>query len=132
MKTKIIITTIAILLSLSSFAQKKSVQVLYFKANLGCCMAKSCNALEADVQKVITTNFPKGNVIFTEVKLVEPTNEALVKKYQAKSQTVVLVKGKAGKETSLDVSSITREYVRTQDYPAFEKALVTKIKEFLK
>lgn len=132
MKTKLIITAIAIVLSLTTFAQKKSVQVLYFKANLGCCMAKSCNALEADVQKVITANFPKGNVTFTEVKLVEPVNADLVKKYQAKSQTVVLVKGKAGKETSLDVSNITREYIRNQDYAAFEKALTAKIKEFIK
>jgi hypothetical protein len=95
-------------------------------------MARACNALEADVQKVITTNYPNGEVTFIEVKLADPANEALVAKYETKSQTVVIVKTKRGKQTHADVSAITREYLRTQDYSAFEKALVAKIEEIKK
>lgn len=134
MKRLIVLLAASILIGITAFAQKPKdgIEVLYFKANLSCCMARSCNALEADVQKVITTNYPKGDVLFTEVKLEEPTNEALVKKYAAKSQTVVVVKTKRGKLSHIDISAITREYLRSQDYAAFEKAMCAKIEEIKK
>jgi ribosomal protein S3AE len=94
-------------------------------------MARACNALEA----MFKSNYNKlseWEVTFIEVKLADPANEALVAKYETKSQTVVIVKTKRGKQTHADVSAITREYLRTQDYSAFEKALVAKIEEIRK
>ncbi|HRS19978.1 MAG TPA: hypothetical protein P5243_10770 [Bacteroidales bacterium] len=131
---RILIISAVLFVTIAAFAQKPKdgIEVLYFKANLACCMARACNALEADVQKVITTNYPNGEVTFIEVKLADPANEALVAKYETKSQTVVIVKTKRGKQTHADVSAITREYLRTQDYSAFEKALVAKIEEIKK
>ncbi|OQA94951.1 MAG: hypothetical protein BWY22_02316 [Bacteroidetes bacterium ADurb.Bin217] len=134
MKRSLIIIATLILTSITAFAQKPKdgIEVLYFKANLSCCMARSCNALEADVQKVITTKYPKGDVLFTEVKLEEAANEALVKKYNAKSQTVIVVKTKRGKQSHKDISSVTRDYLRSQDYAAFEKAMCAHIEEIKK
>lgn len=133
MKTKIAIFLFALMAGTAVFAQSgKSVEVLYFKANLSCCKAKSCNALEADLQTIIQKNFPDGNIIFREVKLAEDSNKVLVEKYKAQSQTVVLVKIKKKNEMSTDISDIIKKFVKDQNKEELEIALVESINAFSK
>ncbi|OIP02067.1 MAG: hypothetical protein AUJ97_06420 [Bacteroidetes bacterium CG2_30_32_10] len=108
MKKTIFLLTIAIFSGMMLFAQSKksSIEVLYFKANLACCKAKACNVLESDIQNIITKNYPDGSVKFTEVKLVDVANKDLIDKYNAKSQTVIIVKKTKKKETFVDVSDL--------------------------
>lgn len=114
------------------YAQKSTVEVLYFKAQLTCCQAAACNNLENEVKSIIENNFAGKTVTFKQVALADQANKALVEKYNAKSQTVVLVATKNKKETSVDVSDIVRRYVRTNDKATFEKELTDKINESLK
>ena len=123
---------IIILLALSIatvglYAQKNTVEVLYFKAQLACCKARACSLLEGDVKGVIEKNFAGKAVTFKQVALADEANRALVEKYNAKSQTVVLVSTKKKKETAVDVSDIVQKYARTGDKETFEKELTDKI-----
>lgn len=133
MKRKTFALLFLVALSIGLFAQgkKEVVEVLYFKAELACCKARACNALEADVQKVVETNFKDQNVAFKEIKLSDSANAELVQTYNAKSQTVVIVTTKKKKATSSDVSDVVASYSRTRDYAAFEKQLTEKINETL-
>ena len=114
-------------------AQRKAatVEVLYFKAQLPCCQARACNALEGDIKKTIETNFQNKNVSFREIKLNDPSNSELIKQYNAKSQTVVLLKTKRGKTKSIDVSGIVSGYTRNNDYETFQKNLTEEINKLL-
>ena len=116
------------------FAQstKGKAEVLYFKANLACCKAKACNVLEADIKGIVEKNYPKGNVIFKEVKIAEESNKPLVDKYQASSQTVIIINKKKKKEASINVSDLVRNYLKNQDKVALETELIAKIDGMLK
>jgi len=129
MKRVIILVALSIA-TIGLYAQK--VEVLYFKAALPCCKAAACNNLEAEVKGIIEKNFAKKAVTFKQVALADEANKALIEKYEAKSQTVVLVTTKKKVETSVDVSDIVRRYARTNDKAAFEKELTDKINEALK
>jgi hypothetical protein len=134
MKKSLISLIIIVLSATYIFAQtsKGSVEVLYFKANLACCKAKACNALESDIQRIITTNYPTGNVIFKEIRLADEANKSLVEKYTARSQTVILIyKGKK-KEKYFEVSDIVQNYNMNKDPVVFEKQLKEKIAEVQK
>jgi len=132
MKTRILILVIALFASLSIYAQKNkgSVEVLYFKAQLACCQAKSCNVLENDLKTIIQNNFSK-KVKFKEIKLNEPKNDNLIKKYSARSQTVIVISTKKGKEKSLDLTNIINEYKKNSDLENFEKQIIEKIKSIM-
>ena len=133
---KIILISLVAMLAISGtlFAQsnKKSADVLYFKANLCPCKAKSCNALEGNIKSVIEKDFPKGNVNFKVVKLADEANKELVDKYNALSQTVVIVSKKKKKEVSVDVSDLVNTYAKDNDQAKFETAFTSKINESLK
>ncbi|MCX6272570.1 MAG: hypothetical protein NTU44_15395 [Bacteroidetes bacterium] len=132
---KTILFFLAALLTISGVAfgqsNKKSVEVLYFKANLACCKAKACNALEGDIKAIIEKNFPKGNVIFKVVKLADDSNKVLVEKYKAQSQTVVLICKKKKKEVSIDVTDMVSNYNKSRDKDKFEKEFLARINENL-
>jgi hypothetical protein len=129
MKKAIILLAFSIA-TIGLYAQKNSVQVLYFKAQLACCKAAACNNLEADVKGVVDKNFKGKKVIFKQVALADEANKALVEKCNAKAQTVVLlVTDKKKKETSVDVSDIVRKYAGNKE--ALEKELTNKINEVL-
>mgnify|MGYP000853794113 CR=1 FL=1 len=129
---KIILSAFFALITIGVFAQKNTVEVLYFKAALPCCKAAACNNLEAEVKTIIEQNFAGKGVTFKQVPLADEANKALVEKHNAKSQTVVLVATKKKKETSIDVSDIVRKYARTNDKETFQKELTDKINEILK
>lgn len=117
------------------FAQSKNVkvEVLYFKANLACCKAKSCNVLENDIKAIIVKNYPDSNsVTFKEIKLVDEANKALIEKHKAESQSVIIVKKKKKKETVIDVTDIIKAYIKDQNKLSLELQLVSKINEPIK
>jgi len=135
MKNKItLLVPVLLMLSVFTFGQsaKKNIEVLYFKANLACCKAKACDALQKDVESAVTNYSSKENIGFRVVKLVDAANKDLVEKYQAKSQTVVIVKTKGKKETFADVSDIVQEYSKTKNKDQFEIAMTGKLNEILK
>jgi len=134
MKKTALFLAIIIISTSALFAQstKGKAEVLYFKANLACCKAKACNVLEADIKGIVEKNYPKGNVVFKEVKLTEESNKPLVDKYQAGSQTVIIVKKKKKKETSINVSDLVQNYMKNQDKAALETELIAKIDGMLK
>ncbi|HNW90079.1 MAG TPA: hypothetical protein PKN48_10475 [Bacteroidales bacterium] len=134
MKKVTLLLAFLIISTSALFAQsaKGKAEVLYFKANLACCKAKACNVLEADIKTIVEKNYPKGNVVFKEIKLAEESNKALVEKYQAGSQTVVIVKKKKKNETSINVTDIVKNYLLDQNKETLEKELVAQIDGLLK
>jgi hypothetical protein len=130
MKNLIIALFLTMFASNAVFAQK--AEVIYFKAELSCCQAKSCNALEGVVKEIVEKNFKSETVNFKEVKLADESNKELIEKHNAKSQTVVIVAKKKKKETVIDVSDIIRTYSRNQNRDDLEKQLLAKINESMK
>lgn len=129
MKKAVVLFSALFMLSVTLFGQK--AEVLYFKANLACCHARACHALERDVKSTIEKNFTSKEVAFRQVKLNDEKNKELVEKHNARSQTVVIVVKKRRKETVVDLSDIVRRYARSRNRAELEKELVAKIKEAL-
>lgn len=129
-----LIFSIIMLSSMLMFAQsgKNKMEVLYFKANLCACKAKVCSQVGVDIQNIIQKNFPDSSVIFRELKLVDEANKALVEKFKAQSQTLVLVKTSKKKEMSLDISDLVKAYSQSGDKAVLETALMDKIGELKK
>ena len=134
MKKVTLLFALVILSATNLMAQsgKGKVEVLYFKANLACCKARACNALETDIQTILQKNFADSSVVLKEIKLSDSANKALIEKYKAQSQTVIILKSKKKKETSADVSDIVKTYVQNQNKEALEQALLAKINEVKK
>lgn len=136
MKKSIILFLIALLAipAGATFGQsnKRSIEVLYFKANLACCKAAACNALQNDVDSVIVKYFQDENIEFKVVKLADEANKELVNRYNAKSQTVIIVNKKKKKEHMIDVSDIVANYSKTRNKAKFEDEMKAKIEEILK
>lgn len=134
MKKIAVLFSIIMLSSMMIFAQsgKGKIEVLYFKANLACCKARACNALETDIQSVLQKSFADSSVVLREIKLADEANKALVEKYKAQSQTVIIIKTTKKKETSIDVSDIVKAYVQNQNKETFEQSLLAKINEIKK
>ena len=125
-----VILYLRLFVSTGLFAQKKNVvEVLYFKANLACCKAKSCAMLENDVKTIVEKNFTDGTVIFREIKLADEANKELVEKYKAQSQTVILVKKTKKGENSLDISEDIKAYRQSQNKEELEKSVLAKVTE---
>lgn len=121
-----------VVLNFNCFAQTPKAEVLYFKANLPCCQGKACNLLEADVRSVVQKLYPNSEVEFRVIRLADETNKPLIDKFNAKSQTVVIVgKNKKG-EKSMDISDIVRNYNMNKNMAEFESAMKNKFAEFFK
>lgn len=118
--------------SLSAQSKKGNTEVLYFKANLCACKAKACTAAGNDIKTIIEKCYPDKSVTFREVALADSANKKIVIKYNAQSQSLIIVKKKKKSETFLDVSDIVKEYSQKQDKVALEQALKSKIVEFEK
>jgi hypothetical protein len=132
---KTIVFLLAVALSAGFvFSQTKNSKavVMYFKADLACCKARACGALENDVKAVVENNFRDGNVIFRSIKISDPDNASLVEQYQAKSQTVMVVVSKKRKVSSVDATSLVSDFARSRDKESFETAFVKLIKDSMK
>jgi DNA-binding protein YbaB len=131
MKRSIVfLMVIALFTGIEGIAQK--AEVLYFKANLACCQARSCDAIESDVKAAVEKSFTNGEVLFKVLKLADAANKELVEKYHAKSQTVVVVATKKKKVTSVDISDIVRDYSRNRNKDLLEQNLIAKVNECMK
>lgn len=113
------------------FSQKNKAEVLYFKAKLPCCPGRACNLLQCDVDSVVSKYFSKEKLVFKVVILAEEANKAMVEKYKAKSQTVLLIRKKGKKEVVTDLTPIVQAYSANRDKVKFETDLKAKIKEGL-
>lgn len=116
-----------LVLGLSASAQ--TMEVLYFKADLACCRARACDALESNLKSIIESNFKDDNIQFTTVKISDAANKALVEKYNAGSQTVIVVTTHRRNETITNITDIVRNYSRNRDRENFEKELLTRLSE---
>jgi hypothetical protein len=133
-KIILLLTMVLFALTATTVARQKKVpaEVLYFKASLACCKAKACNALEANVKSIVEKNWADGSVTFRQVKLSDTLNNELIKRYNAQSQTLIIVVTKGKTETSTDLSAILRYFVSTNDTAKFEKELIDNINEAIK
>lgn len=132
MKTYFSTLTMAFLITVANTVMAQKVEVLYFKANLACCKAKSCNALSSEINYMVTTKYTDGSVAFKEVKLADTLNNALIQKYNAKSQTVILVYKKKKKEKAVDVSDLVQQYLQDKNKEAFDAAFYAKVNALIK
>jgi len=127
MKKLCLFLFVSLLTGATIFAQNNnsSFEVLYFKANLSCCQAQSCNALGTDVKTIVEQSFA-DNVIFKEVKLAE--NNQLKEKFSAGSQTLILVKYTKGVEKEwVNVSDILKQYSIDRNKDKFKEKLTAKV-----
>ena len=129
MKKLLTVFSIFLLMGTIAFAQK--AEVIYFKADLGCCRERACNALEKDIKSIIESHFNERDVQFVTVKISDDANKELVEKHNAKSQTVVITAKKRRSETTVDVSDIVRAYSRNRDKTELEKELIAKINDII-
>ncbi len=134
MKKSILFLLVAFLtFTVTTFGKSKEiVEVLYFKAKQCACKTMVCNALEDQVKSVISKEFPGENIEFKRVWLDEKENEALIQKYSAQPQTVVLVKKNKDKEIVTDLSAIVKDYSMKQNKEQFENEMKVTINEALK
>jgi len=130
MKKTIVILILALMAGLTVSAQK--AEIMYFKADLACCRERACNDLESEVKAVIESNFKNGDVKFSSIKISDEANKGLVEKFNARSQTVVVVAKKRRDETVVDVSDIVRNFSRNRDKALLEKELLAKVSECIK
>ncbi len=106
----------------------QNVEVLYFKANLACCHARACNHLENQIKQVVEENFDKNQVKFKTIRLIDRHNAELVEKYNARSQTVIIVNSE---DNSIDASQMVLNFRRTRNSAEFEKDFVEAISRLL-
>lgn len=119
------------IIAITAFAQEKKVEVLYFKANLGCCQGRACNILQSEIDKTIAQSFADKNIEFKVVRLADEKNKEMIQKYNAKSQSVILVNKKRKKEKVVDLTPIVETYKKDKNKEKFEKELKIKIKKAL-
>jgi hypothetical protein len=127
MKKSIFITFCLVLFAFGSKSQ--NAEVLYFKANLSCCQARACGALENQVKEIIEAKYNNDKVIFKAVRLNDPDSEELINKYNAKSQTVIVKSIK--KDKDFDATELVKTFSRTKDQESFEKDLFEQINKLL-
>lgn len=129
---KTILVLMVTLFAISGFTYGQSTEVLYFKAKLACCRARACDRLEKNIQTIVKENFDDDKVSFRTIRIADPDNQALVDKYNAKSQTVVVVRErKIWKDKEVDISDIVSRYSRMRNKKAMEKEIIEKIQLIL-
>jgi hypothetical protein len=81
---------------------------------------------------VLKKYFQNENTEFKVVKLADVANKDLIQKYNAKSQTVMIISRKGKMENAIDVSDIVASYSKSKDKVKFETEMKDKINESLK
>ncbi len=117
-------------LSLSTLAQK--AEVLYFKDVIPvCCMARSCDNLEATIKKIVEDNFSQDKVLFRVVRIRHEDNKDLVEQLNPRSQSVFITDLSNKNVESIDADATVRNYTRTRDLKTLESELLLMINNFL-
>lgn len=119
------------LLAFIGISNAQKVEVLYFKANLACCHARACSNIENQVKQVVEEHYKDNQVVFKAIRIADETNSELVSKYNAQSQTVVVVSNNKKKGNFVNVSDLVKNYSRTSDKAAFEKEFLATINKML-
>ncbi len=130
MKKVFVIVLMTVVLGITASAQK--MEVLYFKADLACCRAKACDDMESVLRSIIENKFKEDNITFTSVRISDTGNKELVKKFNAGSQTVVLVTTRGNNQTSTDLSDVVKTYSRSRNKVVFEQDVLARITENIK
>lgn len=125
---KQIILSVVIAILCGTLAKAQKVEVLFFKADLSCCAARACNAIEADLKDIVSAKYADGSVVFKTVMISNKDNADLVQKYNAKNQTVVAV----GKSKNEDLTGIVAGYSRNKNKTVLENGMVEKINNVTK
>lgn len=126
MKKILFISSLFLLFNFAAQAQN-GIKILYFKANLSCCQATSCNSLQKDIETAVKENFDKS-VTFQVVKIEDQNNKELVKAYNAKSQTVIIEKYRKNKlKEYTDISKAAKQFGYDKNKTAFTQTLKTEI-----
>src|SRR6056297_1069326 len=115
----------------TSLAQQNNAEVLFFKAELSCCKARACEQLEKDITSIVEEDFSDNELTLRSVKIADKENKALVGKYDAKSQSVVVVTDKSGEEKFIDISDLVARYQKNQNKESVKNEIVKKIKTIL-
>lgn len=133
---KKMISLLLVVLFATTFVKAQSgnakVEVLYFKANLTCCKARTCNAIEADIKSLVESKYADGKVVFKQVKIADSLNAPLVSKYNAQSQSVIIRKITTKKDVYFDASDIVKQYYVDLKKDVFEQQFLAKVNELLK
>ncbi len=129
MKNLFLITLVTMLFTTPLLAQK--AEVLYFKAQLACCHARACNNLENQVKGIVESNFENGDVVFKSILITDANNAELVQKYNARSQTVVVVPLRKRKAEVVDATDMVRLFSRNRNQEEFEKNFIGEIKKII-
>lgn len=134
MRNPILLLTILMFAALTTIAQSKktSIEVLYFKANLCACKARVCTVVGGDIKTIVEKCYPDSSVKFREVAIADEKNKEMVTKYNAQSQSLIIVNKKKKKENFLDISDVVKGYAQKQDKVALEQELKSKIVELKK
>lgn len=105
----------------------QNVEVLYFRADLGCCQARACQFFSGQVKEAVEQNYDNNKVAFRVVRISNPDNSDLVQEHNARSMSLVVVNTANGK--SEDVSEAMAEYRRNRDMDKLEEALINAINQ---
>lgn len=132
MMKKLNVMIFVALMAFAATSHGQKAEMLYFKANLPCCKAKSCNLLENNLKSIVENNFSNDDVTFRRVTIANAKNKELVNKYNAKSQSVIIVVNKMiGKDKSFNLSDMVTRYQRSRNKKEVEKEIVDKINSVL-
>ncbi len=108
-------------------AKAQNVEVLYFRADLGCCQARACEFFSGQVKEAMEQNYNSKDVVFRVVRIASPDNADLVKAHNARSMSLVVVNSANGK--SKDMSHALAEYRRDRDMDKLEAAIAEAVDE---
>jgi hypothetical protein len=70
---------------------------------------RSCNALEAEIKKIIESNFKPEDVVFKTI-LIDARKIRNGRKYQAKSQTCIWIVNQKKKVLDYNLTNFVRNY----------------------
>src|SRR3989339_1468483 len=112
-------------------SENLKLQVFYFHVTNRCA---TCNGIEANVRKVLETNYAKemrsGEINFKSLNVDEQENKALAEKYQAYGASLHLVKIEKGQEKDNDLTDYAFTFSRPQP-EVFLKGMKDTIQYFL-
>jgi hypothetical protein len=130
MKNIITLAFMALIMAFTASAQK--MEILYFKADMACCRAAACDALENEIKNIFESHFKNADIQFKSVRISDASNKALVEKYNAGSQTVVVVTTQRRNEISTDITDLIRTYSRSRNKANLETELTARLAESTK
>lgn len=111
---------------------KDHVEVLYFHGKQRC---PTCIAIENNTKTAIEENFAEemksGNVEFKIIDISKTENEKIAEKYEVTWSSLFVVKYKAGKETSENMTGFAFGNARKSP-DAFKAGIVKTVNDMLK